>query len=107
LQAKLTGAQRVRVRVRGEIEDLKPVLAKITGVTGIIQKSDSSVEIECRPGADLRPEIAKATIQSGFDLLELQQDQLSLEDIFLRLTHDQVPKPSLRETPVSKKNKKG
>jgi ABC-2 type transport system ATP-binding protein len=107
LQAKLTGAQRVRVRIRGEIDDLKPVLAKINGVTNIIQKSDSSVEIECRPGADLRPEIAKAAIQSGFDLLELQQDQLSLEDIFLRLTRDQVPKPSFRETPVSKKNKKG
>ena len=106
LQAKLTGAQRVRVRVRGEIDDLKPILTKINGVANINQKSDSSVEVECRPGSDIRSEIAKTTIQSGFDLLELQQDQLSLEDIFLRLTHDQVPQPSLREAPISKKNKK-
>ena len=49
LQAKLTGAQRVRVRVRGEIDDLKPILAKINGVTNIVQKSDLSVKSNAGP----------------------------------------------------------
>jgi len=42
-------------------------------------------------GVDVRPEVARMVIQSGFDLLELSPVGLSLEEIFLELTRDGAP----------------
>jgi len=44
------------------------------------------VEFEFAPGQDVRPEVAKAVIKEGFDLLEMRPVGMSLEEIFLELT---------------------
>ena len=49
-------------------------------------KPDGAVEFEFASGKDLRPEVAKQVIKSGYDLLELRPLGLSLEEIFLELT---------------------
>jgi ABC-2 type transport system ATP-binding protein len=90
LQARLTGAQRVSVRVRGELGDLPGQLSSIPGVNLITPKSDDRFEFESAPGQDLRPQIARAVITAGYDLLELAPVNMSLEDIFLQLTRDEV-----------------
>ena len=51
-------------------------------------KPDGSVEFECGAGEDLRPQVAKAVVQSGYELLEMRPIGLSLEEIFLELTRD-------------------
>jgi ABC-2 type transport system ATP-binding protein len=89
LQARLTGSQRVAVRVRGEIGDLPSQLAGIPGVVNIIPRSDDCFEFETTPGQDSRPQIARAIVNGGYDLLEFSPVQLSLEDIFLELTRDE------------------
>jgi hypothetical protein len=40
----------------------------------------------------VRPAVAKATIEAGFDLLEFHPIGLSLEEIFLQLTQDNARK---------------
>jgi hypothetical protein len=55
-------------------------------------QSDGSIEFQFEPGTDVRPEVAKATISAGFDLLEFRPVELSLEDIFLQLTQDNTRK---------------
>jgi ABC-2 type transport system ATP-binding protein len=87
LQARLLGAERVIIRVRGEAdEELAKAIQLIKGVRDVEIKNDGSVEFEFASGKDLRPEVAKQIIKSGYDLLELRPLGMSLEEIFLELT---------------------
>ena len=86
LQARLIGAERVILRVRGESDDLAATIKKVKGVQGVETKSDGTVEFEFASGKDVRPEVAKQVINAGYDLLELRPLGMSLEEIFLELT---------------------
>jgi ABC-2 type transport system ATP-binding protein len=88
LQSRLAGSQRVILRVRGEADDLPTKISKIKGVRDVEAKADGAVEFEFSAGQDVRPQVAKAVIQAGFDLLEMRPVGLSLEEIFLELTRD-------------------
>lgn len=88
LQARLVGAERSIVRIKGDAEDLLPLIGKIHGVQDIKVRPDGAMEFQFAPGVDVRPEVAKTIIQSGFDLLELSPVGMSLEEIFLELTRD-------------------
>jgi ABC-2 type transport system ATP-binding protein len=94
LQAGLAGVQRVSVRVKGEGEDLIGVLKKIPGITHVIATPDGTIEVESPPGKDLRSEIARRVIKAGFDLLEVKEIGLSLEDIFMQLTREEPEPPT-------------
>ncbi len=90
LQARLVGAERVIVRVRGEADkELASAIKEIKGVRDVELKEDGVVEFEFSSGKDLRPEVAKQVIKSGYDLLELRPLGLSLEEIFLELTNSE------------------
>ncbi len=86
LQARLIGAERVIVRVRGEADELADTIKQVKGVRSVETKEDGAVEFEFASGKDLRPEVAKEVIKSGYDLLELRPLGMSLEEIFLELT---------------------
>jgi ABC-2 type transport system ATP-binding protein len=86
LQARLIGAERVILRVRGESDDLATTIKKVKGVQGVETKNDGTVEFEFASGKDVRPEVAKQVINAGYELLELRPLGMSLEEIFLELT---------------------
>ena len=88
LQSRLVGSQRVVIRVRGESDDLPAKISKIKGVNDVEAQPDGAVEFEFSAGQDVRPQVAKAVIQAGFDLLEMRPIGLSLEEIFLELTRE-------------------
>lgn len=88
LQARLVGAERALLRIKGDAEELIPQLANITGIQNIKIQSDDTLEFQFAPGGDVRPDVARAVINSGHDLLELSPIGLSLEEIFLELTRD-------------------
>ncbi|HMB24302.1 MAG: ABC transporter ATP-binding protein [Chloroflexota bacterium] len=88
LQSRLVGAQRVIVRVRGDSDGLDDKISKVKGVRTVESKTDGSVEFEFGAGEDSRPQVAKAIIQAGYELLEMRAVGLSLEEIFLELTRD-------------------
>ncbi len=90
LQARLVGSERATVRVRGEGDDLPKVIQKVKGVRSVHPAADGSVEFQFSPGQDVRPEVAKAVVNAGYDLLELRPVGMSLEEIFLELTRDDV-----------------
>jgi ABC-2 type transport system ATP-binding protein len=97
LQASLTGAQRVSLRVRGVIEDVVPVVEGIAGVTSTDIKSEDMLEFVTAANQDVRPEVARAVVKAGFDLLELRPESMSLEEIFLELTRDEPEAPEISE----------
>jgi ABC-2 type transport system ATP-binding protein len=86
LQARLIGAERVIVRVRGEADELGKTIKGVKGVQAVETKEDGTVEFEFASGKDVRPEVAKQVIKAGYDLLELRPLGMSLEEIFLELT---------------------
>jgi len=90
LQARLVGSERVILRVRGEMDDLPKIIGKVKGVQNVEAKPDGAIEFEFAPGKDVRPEVAKIVIKEGYDLLEMRPVGLSLEEIFLELTSEDV-----------------
>ncbi len=89
LQARLTGSRRVTLEVRGDGSDLPKLVSKIPGITHAAMKSDTILEFEAQPGHDPRPQVARAVVEAGYDLLEMQPVSMSLEDIFLQLTREE------------------
>jgi ABC-2 type transport system ATP-binding protein len=55
-------------------------------------------EVESERGHDVRRELARAVVTSGWGLLELRPMRMSLEEIFLSLTTDETPTPAGEET---------
>ena len=90
LQIRLSGSQRVMIQVRADSQDLLPLIQAIPGVINVTAKTGDTLEIETLPGQDIRPDVARAVIQAGYDLLELQANTMSLEQIFLELTREDV-----------------
>jgi len=88
LRGRLAGAERVMLRVRGEADELPGQIKKIPGVQGVKLLSDDTIEFQFAPGQDVRPAVAKTIVKAGYDLLELRQVGMSLEEIFLELTRD-------------------
>lgn len=85
LQARLMGAERVILRVGGEPDEVPAILQKINGIQSVEVK-DGAIEFQYAPGQDVRPEVARALIAAGYDLLEMRPVGMSLEEIFLELT---------------------
>lgn len=96
LQSRLVGSQRVILRVRGESDGLATKVGKVKGARDVQVNEDGSVEFEFSAGQDVRPQVAKAVIQAGFELIEMRPIGLSLEEIFLELTRDTT---ASRKTP--------
>ena len=99
LQTRLTGAQRVLLRIRGDVSEAVPLVASTPGVTSVITKDMETLEFETQPGEDARANVARSVIHAGLDLLELSNITMSLEDIFLQLTRDDVLPETSTESP--------
>ena len=89
LQAQLAGGERIMVRAGIETQGLIETLQMIQGVSSVSPAGEEGlVEVESKPGKDLRPIVARKVVESGADLLELRSVSLDLEKIFLELTRE-------------------
>jgi len=89
LQASLIGSERGMLRVRGEADDLIGKINRIKGITNVQSKEDGVLEFQFAPGQDVRANVARVTVEAGYDLLEMRPIGMSLEDIFLQLTREE------------------
>ena len=88
LQSRLVGSQRVILRVRGDSDGLDATVKKVKGTRKIEAKDSETIEFEFSSGQDVRPQVAKAVVQAGYELVEMRPVGMSLEEIFLELTQD-------------------
>ncbi len=98
LAERLRTAQEILVTVRGDFKIVKPVLHRVPGIFNVekvgSQNTDTEIyKIFCDKVRDIRGHVARVLIDSGFELLELRSDNMSLEDIFLKLVtkEEEVP----------------
>lgn len=94
LQVRLSGSQRVKVQFRADSKDVLPLVQGVPGVMNAEVKGADAIEFETMPGQDSRPRVAKTLIQAGYDLLLLESITMSLEEIFLQLTREDIAEPS-------------
>jgi ABC-2 type transport system ATP-binding protein len=94
LTSRLRGAATIYAQVAGPPEDVHNAATRVPGVTRVKSEArDEAVELEVESerGRDVRRELAAAIVASGWGLLELRPMRMSLEDIFLSLTTEEVP----------------
>jgi ABC-2 type transport system ATP-binding protein len=108
LQARARGAESMVLEVGGRNGNLEPgtvqqKLESVSGVSRVVckQQVDSRVvfEIESQKGRLVRGDLARAVVESGWDLNELRPAAMSLEEVFLQLTGKEKEMPS--EEPVA------
>ena len=94
LQARARGAESMLVEIAGRNGNLDSAtvrsrLERVSGVSRVSLKdtrdSRVSLEVESQKGF-VRGDLARAVVESGWDLNELRPTAMSLEEIFLQLT---------------------
>ncbi len=82
----------VRIKIEGSGKGLPAKLEGIEGVDRVmkldrgVEKGFSLFEVETSSEKDLRKEITQAVVSGGFDLVEVQREGKTLEDVFAHLT---------------------
>ncbi|MCR5122735.1 MAG: ABC transporter ATP-binding protein [Ruminococcus sp.] len=90
LSDRLTGAHILSAQIEGDYETVAKAVLNIEGVEVCkqINERDGVIEyrIECETGTDIRRELFFAMSKIGCPIMELKNSELSLEEIFIRLT---------------------
>jgi gliding motility-associated transport system ATP-binding protein len=106
LTSRLRGSETMYVQVDSAGADIATSLGRVAGVTRVAEadRRDGLVgyEVESERGRDIRRELARTIVSSGWGLTELRPMRMSLEEIFLSLTTDEAAAaaaPAGGETP--------
>jgi len=103
LTGRLRGSQTIRLNIDALGADPVPSLAAVNGVTQVIPAGHEDgaeiFEVQSEHGTDLRRELAKTVISNQWGLLEMQSIRMSLEDIFLQLTTEEISTEEHNPTP--------
>jgi ABC-2 type transport system ATP-binding protein len=99
LQARARGAESVVVEIAGrdgnlEARIVQHKLEQVAGVSRVLSKGKDNgrvvFEVESQKGRFVRGDLARAVVESGWDLNELRPAAMSLEEIFLQLTGNEA-----------------
>ena len=104
LTAQLRGSSGLDVQVDVAGADAAATLARVPGVTKVtaVDRQETAVgyEIDVTGDRDVRRDVAREIVGSGWGLLELRPMRISLEDIFLQLTTDEQKQDAAGTVPT-------
>ncbi len=107
LTGRLQGAETMYIQVDAEGGDATEALQALPGVSRVAlvdQRTDNPAlqgfEVESARGTDIRRDIARAVVTRGWGLLELRPMRMSLEEIFLQVTTEEVPEEPRHDQPA-------
>jgi ABC-2 type transport system ATP-binding protein len=94
LTARLRGSETLYVQVDAGGGDAVTALTRVPGVTRVAEsdRRDGAVgyEVDSERGRDVRRDLARAVVSSGWGLLELRPMRVSLEEVFLAVTTEDM-----------------
>jgi ABC-2 type transport system ATP-binding protein len=94
LTARLRGSETLYLQVDSGGTDALASLGRVAGVTRVVEadrrNSVVGYEVESEQGRDIRRDLARTVVTSGWGLLELRPMRMSLEEIFLSLTTEDL-----------------
>lgn len=101
LTHRLKGSRPIRLEVRGATGAVFEAIRQVAGIGSVQPRSSGgdfvAFDIDAAGSADIRPDLARAVIQNGLDLLSMSRSSLSLEDIFLHLTTEETAAEPAKE----------
>jgi ABC-2 type transport system ATP-binding protein len=91
LTKRVTGDNRLIVRIEGDRDEILKVIRGIKGVVSVTadmerEKNAFDYEIDVKEGEDIRRELTKRISARNWNILGMKTDELTLEDIFLKIT---------------------
>ncbi len=89
LSRQLGQGTRVLLTVNGPENQVRQVLLSTPGVTDVLSPENGRYLVETTGDADLRPRLARLVIENHWDLLELQTQEFTLEEVFLNLVTEE------------------
>jgi ABC-2 type transport system ATP-binding protein len=90
LQVRLAGVNKYIVQLGEDAKAAQKLLAGVSGVTGVFPKGNGLYELESTPGREIRPDITRALVNAGLDLVEIRSQDFNLEQVYLELTKSDV-----------------
>ena len=97
LTSRLRGSETMYLQVDAQGADAAAVLQRVAGVTRVAvadtKQQVVGFEIDSETGHDVRRELAAAVVGRGWGLLEMRPMRMSLEEIFLHVTTEDVAAP--------------
>ena len=101
LTARLRGSETMYLQVDAAGADPATALARVAGVTRVVEADRRDgmfgFEVDSESGRDVRRDLARAVVGSGWGLLEMRPMRMSLEDVFLSLTTEETPTAPVAE----------
>jgi ABC-2 type transport system ATP-binding protein len=95
LTARLRGAETLYVQIDAAGADPAAALGAVPGVTRVgpadQRPGSGAFEIESERGRDVRRDLAREIVTRGWGLLELRPMRMSLEEVFLQVTTEELP----------------
>jgi ABC-2 type transport system ATP-binding protein len=88
LSSLVSSAKRIRLEVEGPPDKVTERLRQIEGILQVTYE-DLQYTVQCAAEQDPRSKIMEAVVQAGWTLLSLESIEMSLEDIFLKLTAEE------------------
>lgn len=95
LSRRVQGGQQLRIEVAGgSPEEVKKAVGGVVNVTKVSPAEPAGknvrLALEHKQGADVRADIFKLAVEKRWTLLEMTPESLSLEEVFLKLTREEV-----------------
>ncbi|MDR0294231.1 MAG: ABC transporter ATP-binding protein [Oscillospiraceae bacterium] len=113
LAGSVGGERTLVVRVAGPKDGVQSLLRGQDGVQsaqplGEMESGSHDFLVESKPNLDIRKPLFAALAKAGYPILMLRPQDASLEDIFLKLTEEELPgsKPSSPGSPKAKRGEK-
>lgn len=88
LTSKLNNTQKLILILKKTLQKYIKSIEKIDGVINV-HKNTENIIIETVQNKDLRAQIIKTLVESGAEVLEFKTEDVSLEDVFLKLTTEE------------------
>jgi len=90
LSARLRHSQKLSLTVKKSLNDMEQQLRAIPGVREVCAGSlPNTYIVEATLDSQIQEDLTQFVVNHGLGLLELKSHTLSLEDVFIRLTHDE------------------
>jgi ABC-2 type transport system ATP-binding protein len=94
LTTQVSGGDRIELQVSGPLERLPELIGSLPGITSIASpeplEKGHRVWIEHSGKGEVRHLITRELVKSGFDVYQIRSEGMSLEQVFLKLTTEEV-----------------
>jgi ABC-2 type transport system ATP-binding protein len=101
LRSEIERGGRVLIRVDAPASAALEAIQNVPGVRHAEIGSDGIIATPTDAHTDPRPQIAKALVEKGWNLMELRPLAVNLEEIFLEVTRHQAAAAAVEEAPVT------